>query len=307
MYFKTIIAYVLTFYASFAFSIEGLQKSFIEQYPSAANTKLNSCATCHTPAVEEFLNPYAIDLRDNNFNFDAIESKDSDLDGISNIAEINNGSNPGSQIRSDGVMLYHSIMQTVAFHHDKHVLSPLYRQYNVTTTCDTCHTEQLGANGKPFRKLASDQFNHQQENAVHFRCVNCHTNLNTQSDNIPHLPTNCNECHNQGFGAPIITQPIFTPTPIVEIPVLTEDIPGTIKIDSCSSNQCFRHSIQNHTLTNESGNICRFSNNSNELILYNFVDFDIIGRSENGLYQVRPRYVGATWTGTQCETYWTTF
>jgi len=56
-------------------------------------TQLDACTTCHTTIPN--LNPYGEDFRDNGSDFDAIEQKDSDDDGFSNIDEINVRSLPG--------------------------------------------------------------------------------------------------------------------------------------------------------------------------------------------------------------------
>ncbi len=52
-----------------------------------------SCSTCHTSVPA--LNPYGSALRANGFNFSAIEGLDSDGDGVSNLQEIRNLTNPG--------------------------------------------------------------------------------------------------------------------------------------------------------------------------------------------------------------------
>lgn len=56
-------------------------------------TQLDACTMCHTTIPN--LNPYGEDFRDNGSDFDAIEQKDSDDDGVSNIDEINARSLPG--------------------------------------------------------------------------------------------------------------------------------------------------------------------------------------------------------------------
>jgi cytochrome c553 len=82
-----------------------IQKAFKEKYPEAKalNTK---CSTCHTMALpkkdgDHTNNPYGADLaktkKDGKYDFAAIEKKDSDGDGVSNIDEINKGTNPGDK------------------------------------------------------------------------------------------------------------------------------------------------------------------------------------------------------------------
>ena len=82
-----------------------IQKAFKEKYPDAKalNTK---CSTCHTTALpkkdgDHANNAYGADLaktkKDGKYDFAAIEKKDSDGDGVSNIDEIKKGTNPGDK------------------------------------------------------------------------------------------------------------------------------------------------------------------------------------------------------------------
>jgi hypothetical protein len=82
-----------------------IQKAFKEKYPEAKalNTK---CSTCHMMSLpkkdgDHANNPYGADLaktkKDGKYDFAAIEKKDSDGDGVSNIDEINKGTNPGDK------------------------------------------------------------------------------------------------------------------------------------------------------------------------------------------------------------------
>ena len=63
-----------------------------------SGTKLDSCLTCHQSqaADKSNLNPYGKDLNDAKIDFGAIESKDSDGDGVKNIDEINKRTFPGN-------------------------------------------------------------------------------------------------------------------------------------------------------------------------------------------------------------------
>ncbi len=67
--------------------------SFTAAYPSAKGTALEACGTCHTSTMA--LNPYGTDLSAAKLNFASVESKDSDGDGASNLAEIKALTNPG--------------------------------------------------------------------------------------------------------------------------------------------------------------------------------------------------------------------
>jgi hypothetical protein len=69
---------------------------FLEKFNDTYGTQgsaLDTCTTCHSTVPS--LNPYGEDFRDNGSDFDAIEPKDSDGDGFSNIDEINARSLPG--------------------------------------------------------------------------------------------------------------------------------------------------------------------------------------------------------------------
>jgi hypothetical protein len=61
-------------------------------------SKLDSCLTCHQSqsASKENLNPYGTDFAAANHDFGAIEPKDSDGDGVTNIDEINKKTFPGN-------------------------------------------------------------------------------------------------------------------------------------------------------------------------------------------------------------------
>ena len=74
------------------------------EYLSAFNSRyktsgshLDTCTTCHAPSSpsRDNLNPYGKDFGAANHDFGAIEPKDSDGDGFSNIDEIKAGTFPG--------------------------------------------------------------------------------------------------------------------------------------------------------------------------------------------------------------------
>ena len=62
-----------------------------------SGSRLDGCTTCHASSSpsRENLNPYGRDFGAANHDFGAIEGKDSDGDGFSNIDEINAGTFPG--------------------------------------------------------------------------------------------------------------------------------------------------------------------------------------------------------------------
>ena len=66
-----------------------IQSQFNAKY-DMRGSKLDSCLTCHTQLSggKEYLNPYGTDLSAAGTDFAAIEGKDSDGDGVTNIDEI---------------------------------------------------------------------------------------------------------------------------------------------------------------------------------------------------------------------------
>jgi len=78
------------------FRIACARSDFLEKFNDKYGTRgtaLDTCSTCHSTMPN--LNPYGEDFRDNGSDFDAIEQKDSDNDGFSNIDEIYARSLPG--------------------------------------------------------------------------------------------------------------------------------------------------------------------------------------------------------------------
>ncbi len=69
------------------------QGSFTAKYPAAKGSTLDSCNLCHKSDFSQ--NQYAKDFAAAGHDFAAIEAKDSDGDGASNIAEINAKTLPG--------------------------------------------------------------------------------------------------------------------------------------------------------------------------------------------------------------------
>ncbi len=54
------------------FAIPSMQTAFIAKYPELRETQLNSCTTCHMPAKKDFLNNYAIALKEAKMDFATI-------------------------------------------------------------------------------------------------------------------------------------------------------------------------------------------------------------------------------------------
>jgi len=70
--------------------------AFNDKY-GTSGSKLDSCSTCHASSspAKDNLNPYGTDFGGAGHDFGAIEGKDSDGDGVSNIDEINKRTFPG--------------------------------------------------------------------------------------------------------------------------------------------------------------------------------------------------------------------
>ena len=71
--------------------------AFNERYGTSGG-KLDSCLTCHQSqaASKDNLNPYGTDFATSNHDFGAVEPKDSDGDGVTNLDEIKKGTFPGN-------------------------------------------------------------------------------------------------------------------------------------------------------------------------------------------------------------------
>ena len=89
----TVVAFALGVLAisGSAFATSSMMGDFTSAYPATAGTPLASCSTCHTSVPA--LNPYGSDVRTQGLM--AIEALDSDGDGVNNLQEIRNLTNPG--------------------------------------------------------------------------------------------------------------------------------------------------------------------------------------------------------------------
>ncbi len=74
---------------------EGYHTAVRPTYPAVVGTALDSCTVCHTNAIPA-LNPYGVDYLMAGHTFAAIEGRDSDQDGFTNIVEIRALSFPGN-------------------------------------------------------------------------------------------------------------------------------------------------------------------------------------------------------------------
>jgi hypothetical protein len=89
-----IVLTVVSLFCSTAFAKPALLAKFKAAYPNAKS--LHNCNTCHGAAYTD-KNDYARDLTANKNDFKAIEGFDSDVDGFTNLAEINAATEPGNK------------------------------------------------------------------------------------------------------------------------------------------------------------------------------------------------------------------
>lgn len=204
-------------FSSAGYSIQAIQDEFISFYEGGSrnleikDTPLDSCATCHQPAIPSlgFLNKYGHALKLNNRNFEAIESFNSDNDndkndstgrlGFSNIEEIRKGTNPGSQSENNGIFIFEppaGFAQKVTFPHDYH--ASIVKAY-FNKGCESCHAQNTYK--KEFDDSKVVQPN---QNKAHTLCVECHTENNVPATlelppfddtGYPINNTGCFGCH----------------------------------------------------------------------------------------------------------------
>ncbi|HEY3316441.1 MAG TPA: ammonia-forming cytochrome c nitrite reductase subunit c552 [Bacillota bacterium] len=91
--FVAVVALAILTISGVALAKAEYQGSLTGGYPALKGSKLDSCNVCHK--ADFSLNGYGSDFGAANHSFTAIESKDSDGDGFSNIAEINAKTLPG--------------------------------------------------------------------------------------------------------------------------------------------------------------------------------------------------------------------
>ncbi len=99
-----VIALLSAVLSAIGFAVVSPSAQSTPEHMNAFNTKYNtyggkldSCLTCHQSqaAAKENLNPYGTDFAGANHDFAAIEGKDSDGDGVTNVDEIKKGTFPG--------------------------------------------------------------------------------------------------------------------------------------------------------------------------------------------------------------------
>jgi len=175
-----VVLFLLTGAAT-ALATPGIMKRFIETYPVVEESRLASCRTCHLPADRDCLNDYAVALRENSLDFKAIENRDSDNDGTSNIAEIKALQLPGSQAQPNEVFIFTNRIGAITFDHEKHSLA---EEYLSEGKCSNCHSDET------FPRKFDDTVSWQP--VAHPLCKGCHKE--SGSDNAPQR---CFDCHDR--------------------------------------------------------------------------------------------------------------
>jgi hypothetical protein len=82
---------IVCLFSATAFAKPAYLAKFKTTYPNAK--ALHNCQTCHTATAKT---EFARDFAANNHDFAAIEGFDSDVDGFTNLVEINAGTQPGN-------------------------------------------------------------------------------------------------------------------------------------------------------------------------------------------------------------------
>ena len=168
------------------FAIPSMQTAFIAKYPDLRETQLNSCTTCHMPALKGFLNNYAVALKEAKMDFAKIEELDSDGDGTSNIEEIKNERFPGSQAQFPEYFIFHvnfsdedPELGKVHFNHEMHTIKDSFLSKG---RCANCHGKNL------FPMEFND--NESMRPIAHQICWRCHETSGSKLS-----PKDCTGCH----------------------------------------------------------------------------------------------------------------
>ncbi len=168
------------------YATPSLQTAMVAKYPQLRQTQLDSCTTCHMPAVKEFLNEYGVALKEAKLDFAQVEALDSDQDGRTNLAEIQAHSFPGSQATFPEYFIFHvpfskedPELGKVHFNHEMHVAKESFLSKG---RCSNCHGEDLFSmrynDNQPVRPLA------------HTVCWRCHETSGSKL-----APKDCTGCH----------------------------------------------------------------------------------------------------------------
>jgi hypothetical protein len=93
---KKLIVFPLLLVSLNAFGFSKYLTTFKTTYPNSKSAS-TSCLLCHSNENDYATNAYGQDYANNNHNFKSIEGFDSDVDGHTNLAEINAGTQPGDR------------------------------------------------------------------------------------------------------------------------------------------------------------------------------------------------------------------
>jgi hypothetical protein len=159
----------------------GIMKLFVAKYPDVEGSQLASCRTCHLPTLENCLNGYAQQLRENKLDFSAIDKLDGDGDGVVNIDEIRARQLPGSQALADEVFLFTNRIGAITFNHEKHSLAD---EYLSKGKCTNCHGPET------FPRQFDD--NQTWQPVAHPLCKGCHRESGSDK-----APKRCFDCHDK--------------------------------------------------------------------------------------------------------------
>ncbi len=91
---SAVLAAVAVVWAVGAEATPRIQRLFTTRYPATVGSKLAKCVTCHD-VKPPALNPFGKELKAAHLSLAAVEKKDSDKDGFSNLAEIKALAYPG--------------------------------------------------------------------------------------------------------------------------------------------------------------------------------------------------------------------
>lgn len=168
------------------YATPSLQTALVAKYPHIRETQIDSCTTCHMPAVKDFLNGYGLALQEAKMNFEEIENIDSDEDGRTNLEEIQDQGFPGSQATFPEYFIFHvpfskeyPELGKVHFNHEMHVVKESFLSKG---RCANCHGGDLFAtqynDNESVRALA------------HTICWRCHETSGSKL-----APRDCTGCH----------------------------------------------------------------------------------------------------------------
>lgn len=155
--------------------------AFTAKYPATVRTALDSCATCHIPAITEFVNSYGVALKDAKMDFSQIETLASPVPGKTFLDQIVALQNPGSQAADSEAFDFPARLGVVHFDHGNHIMTA---SYGILGNCAACHS----ADANHFAKVFDPSVNVKTQ--AHATCIECH-----KASGLAAAPTKCMDCH----------------------------------------------------------------------------------------------------------------